>query len=243
MSSHEKNSRYRQRGKKQVLPPDDSGIDPEQPVGNDPVDSTTRGLITAENLQASVIPRIAGIDSDQVTQTVGHNREFFLELLRMFLSRFGNSAHHIRTDLALGNRVAAVERLHALRGTAGNLGAMALTEAAHALEQAIADGLSNQAPLLEQFTTLLASLSAAGAPWLEERVAAPPARRAPELDQSRLAKLHQALGCNDLSALDLFDQLEPGLTVVYGAETIRTMAEALQSLRFEEVLALMGETE
>ena len=243
MSSHEKNSCYRQSRKKQVLPPDDSGIDPDMPAGNDPVTPATRGRITGEDLQMSVIPRIAGIDSNQVTQTLGHNREFFLELLQMFLSRFGESAHHIRTDLALGNRGAAVERLHALRGTAGNLGAMELTEAAHALEQAIADGLSNPAPLLERFTTLLASLSAAGAPWLDERVPAPPSRQAPELDKFRLAKLHQALGCNDLSALDLFDQLEAGLTVIYGRETIRTMAEALQSLRFEEVLALMGETE
>ena len=41
--------------------------------------------------QWPALPPIAGIDPDQAALTFGNNGKFFLELLRMFLSRFGEA--------------------------------------------------------------------------------------------------------------------------------------------------------
>ncbi len=189
------------------------------------------------------IPPIAGIDITQVTLELGNNRKFFLELLDMFLNRFSDASHQVRTDLTHGNMTAAVRLLHTLRGTAGNLGALELTEAAYALEKTITEGLDDPMPQLEHFSTLLAALTTASTPWLHNLEATPLISvAATPLNQYRLETLHRALGCNDLSALDLFTELTPALISIYGLEKTRAMSEAIRMLRFEEVLVLMKVT-
>ena len=188
----------------------------------------------------SGIPRIPGIDADRVAVMFGDDGAFFLELLELFISRFGDAAEQIRADLLRGDRAAAAWRLHTLRGTAGNLGALELTWSAQLLEQAIVDGRVDPAPALEQFTTELAALIEAGTPLL--RNSAPlSSAQTPPLDQERLAALRRALCFNDLASLELFNELEPALVGVYGEEKSRIMAHAMKRLRFLEVLKLLGE--
>ncbi len=186
------------------------------------------------------IPRIPGIDADRVAVMFGNDRSFFLELLELFSSRFADTAEQVQADLLRGDRAAAAWRLHTLRGTAGNLGALELTWSAKLLEQAIVDGRVDPAPALEQFTAELAALIEAGAPWLRDSAPLPSAQ-APPLDQERMAALRRALCFNDLESLEIFTELEPALVGVYGEESSKTMAQAMKRLRFLEVLKLLGE--
>ena len=114
------------------------------------------------------IPAIAGIDMTWVADNFGNNRQFFLEMLAMFLARFGGTAELIRADLAVGNRDAAARHLHALRGVAGNLGAQELMRTAGELEQAFVAGSSDTGFHLERVAVQLAVLREAAAPWLPE---------------------------------------------------------------------------
>ena len=114
------------------------------------------------------LPAIPGIDMSRVADTYENDREFFLEMLTMFCTRFGETAEQIRDDLARGDRHAAARQLHTLRGSAGNLGALELMKSAGELEQAIVAGRPDAESLLEQLAAHLALLTDAAAPLLRE---------------------------------------------------------------------------
>ncbi len=133
----------------------------------------------AQQDPSSNIPRIPGIDTGRVTVMFGNDRQFFLELLELFSTRFGDAAERISADLQREDRAAASWRLHTLRGTAGNLGALKLMGSAQLLEQAIVAGCGDLEPLLEQFTMQLADIIEGGAPWLQNREAPPPMKPPP----------------------------------------------------------------
>ena len=67
-----------------------------------------------------------------------NDREFFREMLTLFLTGFSNATEQIRADLTRGNQDAAARHLHALRGAAGNLRALEVMRSAGELEQAVA---------------------------------------------------------------------------------------------------------
>ena len=113
------------------------------------------------------LPEIPGIDSEWVTDTFGADRKFFLELLEKFIFRFEDVGELIRSDLARGDREAAARRLHTLKGTAGNLGALELMGSAEKLEQAIREGQCDLEAFVEQIVAQLAALKEAGSPWLK----------------------------------------------------------------------------
>ncbi len=102
-------------------------------------------------------------NTELINQIFGDNREFFLEMVGLFLARFADAGEQIRTSLAEGNREAAVSLLHTLRGEAGYLGMLPLTESTAALELAIRDGRANIGPLLGQVAEKLAALKAVAA--------------------------------------------------------------------------------
>ncbi len=112
------------------------------------------------------IPEIPGIDTHRVISTMGNDGEFFLELLEMFLTRYGDAAERVRTDLARGNRESAARLLHNLQGTAGSLGALELVGSVQALEETLVRSDNDPASLLEQVARQLALLKKGGAPWL-----------------------------------------------------------------------------
>jgi HPt (histidine-containing phosphotransfer) domain-containing protein len=115
------------------------------------------------------VPEIPGIDTNRVITTLGNDGEFFLELLEMFLTRFGDTAEQVRTDLARGNQEAAARQLHTLRGTAGSLGALKLVKSAQLLEEAILYGSSDTTLLLGQVAGQLNELKKAGTLLIQER--------------------------------------------------------------------------
>ena len=110
-------------------------------------------------------PDIAGIDTRKVISILEGDAEFFLDLLREFAAKHGDTAQLIHDDLARGDRKTATRRAHTLRGVAGNLGAMDLMQAAQALEEAILEDRTDLDALLERFNEKLTSLIEASIPW------------------------------------------------------------------------------
>jgi len=183
-------------------------------------------------------PEIPGLDTRGAAVLLGHDRTFFLSLVRRFAARFGVETRQIRDDLAHGQGSAAARRLHALRGIAGNIGARDLAATALALELGIGAGGPEVAGLLAQFEAQLDALLAALNPWLETPPpgAANPDDAAP-LDPAALAALCAALRRRDLAARDLFSQLRPVLTRHHGEAATQALAELIQTLRFDAALA------
>ena len=205
----------------------------------------------------AAFPDIPGLNSRRAAVLLGHNRDFFLALLGDFVRDFGEIEHQLRADLARGEVSAGARRLHALRGLAGNIGAIGLAQAAQELESAL-----HAAPVgpevearLATFAGLMVAVIAAISPWLanpeeDQRVtgvtgvagAAGVSRDAgsqPALDPVKLESLREALAHCDLAALDLFSDLRPALNGVLGPAEVRQLAEAIHALRFEEAATLL----
>jgi CheY-like chemotaxis protein len=198
---------------------------------------------------ATDLPTILGIAPAQVAQLAqlaGGDAAGFRRLLQGFVAEVTDLPQQVQADLAAGAPAAAASRLHRLRGTAANLGALDLARTARQLEEAI--GAHGQAveDLWVQFNECLAALMESVTPWLAET---PPAwvtaTSAGPLDAAqfadRLAALRAALATNrPRPARQLFAELAPGLVQVYGAEAVQSMSRAMDGLRFDEVLRALG---
>ncbi len=86
------------------------------------------------------LSRIPGLDSARGLALVGGKMEKYARLLAMFADSHHGDIGHLSDRLA-ANDLAGVEQLaHALKGSAGNLGAMGVYSAAEALQTAIRQG-------------------------------------------------------------------------------------------------------
>ncbi|MBF0427821.1 MAG: response regulator, partial [Magnetococcales bacterium] len=100
-------------------------------------------------------PIVSGIDIDAARERMDGNVSLFLALLKEFVQEFSSSLQVIREGLLRGDDLAlelAARKLHAIKGTSGNLGAMELSHAADALEKGLKQGdMTHCTHLLERF--------------------------------------------------------------------------------------------
>ncbi len=82
-------------------------------------------------------PAIEGVDVARASEIMGGDKEFFLQLLGLFIDEHKDSAVKLKELLNNNKTQAASKLIHKLKGQAGNLGATLLFEAAGALENAI----------------------------------------------------------------------------------------------------------
>ena len=206
------------------------------------------------------LPDIPGIDRQRAAQMMGQDPEMFLRLLARFVTEFADAVTRTRDDLAQGERDTAIRRVHTLRGNAGNLGAIALMQAAGQLEEAmvrdaVGPALEDGLVALDQRLT---DLIEASAPWrvtadLEADLAAvqtdaqtdtqadngPAGEGAPPLDPDQLAALREALSRNKAKAQRLFKEQEPALRAALGTAATGAMAQAIRDLRYDAALATL----
>jgi PAS domain S-box-containing protein len=95
----------------------------------------------ASNLQHNPMPAIAGIDRGHANRTMGGSLEMFDLLVDVFVQEFDGFEDQINASLASGlklQQVSNAKRLtHSLRGSATQLGASDLAQAAAALERTL----------------------------------------------------------------------------------------------------------
>ncbi|MGM9483421.1 ATP-binding protein [Roseateles sp. NT4] len=176
-------------------------------------------------------PDLEGVDSDEASQRLQGDVDFFARLLERLLDEFADLATPAPLDAAQ-----AAARLHKLGGGAGLLAARALREAAMRGETHARAGDDFSADLADVARQLTA-LTAQARPWLQSRRSAAAPATAGPLDAQALARLKQALQAQDLAALDLFKPLAPALRAACGETGFERLSRALDRLDFNSALS------
>ncbi len=86
---------------------------------------------------ADDIPVLAGIDTSSGLKRVMNKPALYEKVLRDFHARFRDEASAIRNAIDAGDYIMAQRRAHSAKGLAGTIGALALQQAATALEAAL----------------------------------------------------------------------------------------------------------
>ncbi len=94
-----------------------------------------------------------GLDVATGLRRSGHKPALYVSVLQQFLASQGGFAEQLDTALAQGRTADALRMAHTLKGTAGNLGAVALQAVAEKLEQGLQQGPAEQTPALVIETT------------------------------------------------------------------------------------------
>ena len=119
-------------------------------------------------------PIIPGIDRDLAAKMLCGNETMFLNLLERLSTQYRHLSQEVSQDLALGEIATAAQRLHKLRGLAGNIGAQGVMRRAGMLEEDLLRGNTQVEEGLSDLADQLQIVIAASAPWREALLAAQP---------------------------------------------------------------------
>jgi PAS domain S-box-containing protein len=115
---------------------------------------------------AAALPgTLPGWDLEQALSRLDGDSGLLMRLLREFVAEQADLPMQVETLLQTGEHAAAVERLHAFKGVAANLGGMRLAEAAKQLESEVAAGRRAGLPA---FAVELAAVLDAIGRWLPQ---------------------------------------------------------------------------
>jgi PAS domain S-box-containing protein len=163
----------------------------------------------------------AGLDTARGLRALGGKAAAYVALLRLFANNHRDDPQCLQDALAAGHTEAAGQRLHALKGAAGSLGATALHAATLALEQALRGNETIVMPgLVASLQTEMQALDAVLAQLPEaetDDVPAPDPERAREV----LEQLESLLASDDYAAADLFEDSRLLLLATHGTAAIQ----------------------
>ncbi|WP_213956239.1 response regulator [Variovorax sp. dw_954] len=214
--------------------------------GSPPAQATGRGPVAPQAAEAlPVLPALPGIDQAAGLATCQGKADLYRRLLVKF--RDSQAAFPQAFAQALkGDDAAAPARVaHTLRGTAGNIGASALAQAAAALEDACQQGPRGDAlhePLaavMSEFTPVMEGLR-----QLDSAAASVPTGPAIELDLGSFAplvkRLKQRLVASDPAAVELAAELEKALAAHPAHRAaVRRVGGKVNDFDFDEALSLL----
>ncbi|NYS60024.1 response regulator [Vreelandella salicampi] len=193
-------------------------------TGRTPGEAPSAGIETEHG-------NIPGIDQKTALKRLGGKKPLLWKLLQRLVDDFSDVANEVEADLAASRTKEALQRLHALRGAAGNLGANAIAAAALKAEATIKEeGNTKMAEALEALWHQLETTF----PAIRERLARhepePPAKESVKSED--VEKLQALLERNDFSALDLFNRLRPALAGKLDANRLGQLDAAMSQLDY-----------
>jgi len=182
---------------------------------------------------AAALPRFAG------------NVERFVELFTRFTDSQGATFGELRAEVEAGNRNAAWQLAHRLRGVTANLGAQDAAQAAQALEGALRDAdagtvllrLGDLGRALEVLNEAARQLARPAAGGIGADALPVPGDGATLHDS--LARLRNLLENNNMKAIADADGLRALLAAQAGPEAAGALFDAVATLRFGEALRLV----
>jgi len=194
------------------------------------------------------LPEIPGLDTALGLKRVLGKKDFYLNILRMFVTNQGDAPAQIRRCLDSGDMETAERLAHTAKGVSGNIGATALQELAARLEKGIKEKLP--AEELEKLLIAYGEAHAVMVGRLREVTAAPavpeqakeaagPADR--EEAAAALKKLDGLLANDDSEAVDYLDEAGELLRGLLGMSRFRAVAKAAKDYDFEKALTLLRE--
>ncbi len=191
---------------------------------------------------ASGLPDLPGLDVAGALRRVSHDPAAYIRLLRRFAASQADGARRIDDALAAGDLREAGRLAHTLRGTAANLGANALRDAAQALEAALREDAdtATAAPLQARLADELATLTdmLAGALPAADPAPAPPPLGVAELDAA-IAALMTLTESADGAAPAAFRRIRADLATRIGVARTAEISNALQHYDYDEALACL----
>ncbi|NMG43515.1 response regulator [Aromatoleum toluvorans] len=127
-------------------------IDPERlwaalvrwitPQGNAVTAGTPRGSAAAPGAVLARLGQVPGLDPDLGVRRLMGKEDFYLSLLRKFVAGYGDFTLRLDAAIVAGDHAAAERLAHSLKGLAGQIGAVAIQEAAAELERCLREGVS-----------------------------------------------------------------------------------------------------
>ncbi len=154
-----------------------------------------------------VLREFSGLDIRRGLVALHGDTAAYLELLRQFSASHHRDGKRLRDELSTGQNEAARNRIHALKGVAATLGAVALQSAAQSVEQALRANrpVDTLPPLLDALQATQAALEEALA-QIPVQPSRPEAGTAdPDGAHAILDQLARLLAADDTAASDLFD--------------------------------------
>jgi signal transduction histidine kinase/CheY-like chemotaxis protein len=195
----------------------------------------------SESLDITELP---GIDMEQAMERVVGNGPFLKKILLSFKQQNDNFLDEVSKSLSISGWDVAIRHAHTLKGSAGNLAALALADRAGELEDKLKQAkLANQQPNLTSFEPELTRLQAElesvlnGIAGLAEQVEQPRA----QFDSGRVIQLLNTIQEQlyaDLSLVaDAIDQLEGMLSSSEFNDQYQSLAAAYEDFEYDKILA------
>jgi len=193
------------------------------------------------------LPHLPGIDLKSTLPRFAGSVERFCELFIRYAEGQAQTFGELRAHVEAGERGAAGQLAHRLRGVSANLGATDAAEAAHALEHALRDAddgtvrlrLADLARALEAVAGNARELAPPAAHASARETAKEAAQDLPGMDEGAtlhdsLARLLHLLENNNMRAIAAEGGLRPALALDAGQPAAAALADAVATLRFDE---------
>jgi CheY-like chemotaxis protein len=218
--------------------------DPAPPTAHAPLPgaATAGGPVPDTATGDEALPAVPGVDGPLATRRLLGNRMLFLSMLRALRDDHADAPARARAELLCGDVVAAMARLHRLRGLAGNLAAVTVAARAARLEDALRAG--DAAMVEPALRALAAALDEvlAGLPAAVERPYGEPGAPVPgsvPAAAGAIDALAGALAEGDMGAFALYQALRPALAARHGRDAVDRLDDAMDRLRFPQVIAVL----
>jgi len=193
------------------------------------------------------LPHLPGIDLKSTLPRFAGNVERFCELFIRFADGQAHTFGELREHVESGERGAAGQLAHRLRGVSANLGATDAAAAAHALEQALRDADDGTVRLrLADLARALEAVAATARELAPPTAVQEPAPDLPAMDEGAtlhdsLARLLHLLENNNMRAIAAEGALRPALALDAGQAAATALADAIATLRFDEAARLVAD--
>ncbi len=199
----------------------------------------TPAAADAEPAPPASLPHLPGIDLKSTLPRFAGSIERFCELFIRYAEGQAQTFGELRAHVEAGERGAAGQLAHRLRGVSANLGATEAAQTAQALEHALRDAddgtvrlrLADLARALEAVTATARELAP---PATQEAVPDLPGMDEGATLHDTLARLLHLLENNNMRAIAAEAALRPALALDAGQPAAAALADAVATLRFDE---------
>jgi len=197
----------------------------------------------APSLQA--LRAVPGLDVDGALRLVRGKLPSYLRVLTLFVEGHADAVVTLQSLIERQDYSAAERAAHTLKGSAGNVGALAIGQLAAALERAIKHKSQNELTgLLDQLALELPVFIATVQAALPTPALIPMPNQPTALSHTErlrvVASLRSLLEADDMGARRFFEQHRPELTDTLGLVTAEKLGKLLEQFLFEEALALLN---
>ncbi len=183
----------------------------------------------------NALTRIEGLDGELGLRQAGGRESLYRRLLAKFVTAAADAPDQLAQSIARSDWDEAERRAHTLKGVAAQIGALALSETARQLEQALRERrpVAELEPLCESAARQLAPLSQAIATCLPRPEPASPVEKLDSGQWPELrARLLRLLETCDTECLQLLEQQAGQIRAALGPARYEIVAQAIRDFDF-----------